>query len=65
MRPFWSFIVFQDRGVAADKWNAAMKVGTGVGVMWNSSLIGLKLSLARAEDDPGQPLRVQFSVQTI
>ena len=65
VRPFWSFIVFQDRGVAADEWDAAMKVGTGVGVMWSSSFIGLKLSLAKAEDDPGQPLRVQFSVQTI
>ncbi len=65
IRPPWKFIIFQDHGVASNEWDTHMKVGTGVGLLWDLDFVGVKLTFAKAKDDPGQPLRFQLSVQSM
>ena len=64
IRPQWRFIVFQDRGIASDDWGASMKRGNGAGILWDLSFVGVRMSVARAEDDPDKPIRFQIGVQS-
>lgn len=56
--------VFLDAGNAENDWPVAPRVGTGLGVRWRSPVGMVRVDLAAAVSEPGNPLRLHLSVGT-
>ncbi len=54
--------VFFDVGNAVNNFPINLRKGAGVGLVWVSPLGPMELTLGKALDLPGQPLRLQFSI---
>lgn len=58
----WYIGVFYDAGNVCDTLLPTLKRGVGTGLTWLSPVGAVQLSLAKALDAPGKPLRVQFNM---
>ena len=58
----WYAATFFDAGNVTNGVLNRLKKGVGVGALWQSPVGTLELTLAKALDQPGQPLAVQFSM---
>ncbi|MDQ8039061.1 MAG: BamA/TamA family outer membrane protein [Rickettsiella sp.] len=54
--------LFFDAGNAFNNFPINLQKGTGVGIVWVSPLGPMELTLGKALDLPGRPLRIQFSL---
>lgn len=60
--PRWRVAIFVDGGSAFDDFREPFHVGTGIGMRWVSPVGPIRLDLASAITEPGQPLRLHFSM---
>lgn len=58
----WYIGIFYDAGNISDKLLPTLKRGLGTGLIWLSPVGAIQLSLAKALDAQGQPLRIQFNM---
>jgi len=64
-RPDWSAAIFFDIGNAFNDWNSVdLKKGTGFGVRWYSIAGPVRVDLAQALDEPGNPWSLHFTIGT-
>lgn len=61
-RDNWAVAAFADVGDAFDNEVPELRTGVGVGVRWFSPIGPVKVDLASGLDEPGDPIRVHFSV---
>ena len=61
----WYAAAFIDAGSVDNNIGENFKKGIGAGVVWQSPLGALELTLAQAQDAPGKPLALQFSMGPI
>jgi len=54
--------VFFDAGNAVNNFPINLQKGTGIGLVWVSPLGPMELTLGKALDLPGRPIRLQFSI---
>ena len=58
----WYMGVFYDMGNVSEKLLPTLKRGLGTALIWLSPVGAVQLSLAKALDAPGKPLRIQFNM---
>lgn len=58
----WYGSIFYDVGNAFDEFPASLKRGAGIGVVWQSPIGPLQVTLAKALSLRGYPSRIQFSM---
>ena len=58
----WSAAAFYDVGNAINDWGQPLKQGVGVGVRWLSPVGPIRVDLAVAVDEPGQPLQLHVNM---
>lgn len=58
----WNAAIFYDAGNAFDNFNQNLDRGAGIGVVWISPIGPLELTLGKALDLPGHPLKIQFAM---
>jgi translocation and assembly module TamA len=61
-RQKWGVAAFYDTGTANDKLGGELKVGTGVGLRWLSPIGMIRLDVASAVREPGQPIRFHLTI---
>lgn len=61
----WSLAAFFDAGNAFNEWSEArLMKGYGLGLRWYSIAGAVRLDVAQAVDEPGQPWRIHFTIGT-
>ena len=60
--PAWYLGLFYDTGNASERLLPRLKRGVGTGIVWLSPVGAIQLSIAKALDAPGRPLRIQFNM---
>jgi translocation and assembly module TamA len=58
----WYLAGFYDVGNVSDNFSEDIKRGIGIGVVWQSPVGALQLTVAQAQDLPGKPISIQFSM---
>ncbi|PCH59985.1 MAG: hypothetical protein COC05_05590 [Gammaproteobacteria bacterium] len=58
----WSAAVFYDAGNALNSFSEKLNHGAGFGVRWRSPIGPVRLDFAWGLSDPGQPIRLHFTV---
>lgn len=58
----WRIAVFTDLGNAMMEWDTELKQSIGFGVRWISPIGPVRLDLAQAIDEPGNPWRIHFTL---
>jgi len=62
-RDNWSVAVFFDVGNAFNDWDRVrLKKGAGAGIRWYSIAGAIRLDVAQALDEPGEPWRLHFTI---
>jgi translocation and assembly module TamA len=62
-RKDWSLAAFIDAGNAFNDWsNTTLKKGVGLGIRWYSIAGPIRLDIAQAIDEPGNPWRLHFTI---
>lgn len=58
----WNAAIFYDAGNAFDNFNQGLDRGAGIGIVYKTPIGPFELTLGKAYDLPGNPMKLQFSM---